>query len=88
MRVDRIAIETIGEALAGSDRPFVVTSGTALVNPGSLATEDMIPNVAAQHLPRRSEQASDAVAELGVRTSIVRLSPSVHGANDHALCRY
>src|ERR1700761_7297227 len=36
--VDRVAIETIGEALAGSDRPFIVTSGTALVNPGNLAT--------------------------------------------------
>src|SRR5438552_1629165 len=39
--VDRLAIETIGSTLAGSNRPFVVTSGTALVSPGSLATEEM-----------------------------------------------
>src|SRR5882757_9613427 len=41
--VDKTAIKTIGEVLAGSDRPLIVTSGTALVSPGRLATEDMIP---------------------------------------------
>ncbi|MCC8409113.1 SDR family oxidoreductase [Mucilaginibacter sp. UR6-1] len=79
--VDKIAIETIGEVLAGSDRPFVVTSGTALVNPGKLATEDIIPpfNPA---WPRASEQTADAVADKGVRAAVVRLSPSVHGDED------
>ncbi|RKR84924.1 nucleoside-diphosphate-sugar epimerase [Mucilaginibacter gracilis] len=81
--VDKAAIQTIGKVLAGSNRPFIVTSGTALVNPGSLATEDMTPNHEALHFPRRSEETSDAVAELGVRTSVVRLSPSVHGEGDH-----
>ena len=80
--VDRVAIATIGEVLAGSHRPFVVTSGVALVGPGVLATEDMIPNHDALHFPRRSEPASDAVADLGVCTSVVRLSPSVHGDGD------
>lgn len=80
--VDKIAIATIGQVLAGSNRPFVVTSGVALVNPGSLATEDMNPDHDALHFPRRSEPASDAVADLGVRTSVVRLSPSVHGDGD------
>src|SRR5215471_15101038 len=42
--VDRLAIETIGSTLAGSNRPFVVTSGTAFVRPGSLATENMASN--------------------------------------------
>jgi len=79
--VDKRAIETIGEVLAGSDRPFIVTSGTALVSPGKLATEDIIPpfNPA---WPRASEQAADAVAALGVRAAAIRLSPSVHGDED------
>lgn len=80
-KVDQTAIETIGEVLAGSNRPFIVTSGTALVSPGTLATEDMISpfNPA---WPRASEQTADAVAKLGVRTSAIRLSPSVHGDDD------
>lgn len=80
-QVDKTAIETIGEVLAGSNRPFVVTSGTALVSPGSLATEDIVPpfNPA---WPRASEQAKDAVAKLGVRAAAIRLSPSVHGDDD------
>ncbi len=80
-QVDKIAIETIGAVLAGSDRPFIVTSGTALVSPGKLATEDIIPpfNPA---WPRASEQTADAVASQGVRATSVRLSPSVHGDDD------
>jgi nucleoside-diphosphate-sugar epimerase len=81
---DRRAIEAIGEALAGSDRPFIVTSGTALVSPGKLATEDIIPSGSATSHPRTaSEEAADAVAKLGVRVSVLRLSPSVHGDGDH-----
>lgn len=79
--VDKIAIETIGEVLAGSNRPLIVTSGTALVSPGKLATEDIIPpfNPA---WPRASEHTADAVAMLGVRAAAIRLSPSVHGDDD------
>lgn len=79
--VDKKAITTIGEVLAGSNRPLIVTSGTALVSPGQLATEDIIPpfNPA---WPRASEQAADEVCRLGVRAAIVRLSPSVHGDDD------
>ena len=81
--VDRLAIEAIGNALAGSDRPLIVTSGTALVSPGKLATEDIIPDPHTSSFPRASEQAADAAAALGVRSSVVRLSPSVHGEGDH-----
>jgi nucleoside-diphosphate-sugar epimerase len=80
--VDRIAIGAIGAALAGSDRPFIVTSGTALVSPGRLATEDIIPAPGSSPHPRVSEEAADAVTPLGVRTSAIRLSPSVHGDGD------
>jgi len=75
--VDKVAIQTIGEALAGSGRPFIVTSGTALVSPGKLATEDIKPPVN-PGWPRASEQAGDAAG-----AASVRLSPSVHGDGDH-----
>jgi len=80
--IDRRAIEAIGEALAGSDRPFIVTSGTALIRPGILATEDMMHDSQSAS-PRVSEVAADAVAGKGVRVSVIRLSPSVHGHGDH-----
>jgi nucleoside-diphosphate-sugar epimerase len=78
---DRRAIETLGSAFAGSDRPLIVTSGTLLVQRhGSLATEvdATIPN-----FPRKSEEAALALAALGVRASVLRLPPSVHGNGDH-----
>ena len=78
---DRRAIETLGTALAGSDRPLVVTSGTLLLQrKGSLATEkdESDPN-----FPRKSETAGLALASQGVRVSVVRLPPSVHGDGDH-----
>lgn len=80
--VDQRAIEALGSVLVGSSRRMVVTSGTALVNPGHLATEDMVApfNPAA---PRASEAAADALALRGVRVSVVRPSPSVHGDGDH-----
>jgi nucleoside-diphosphate-sugar epimerase len=80
--VDRQAIETLGAALAGSDRPLIVTSGTALVSPGRLATEDIVPAFNPS-FPRASEHMADLVASRGVRASAVRLSPSVHGDGDH-----
>lgn len=81
--IDRKAIETLGEVLAGSSRPFVSTSGTALVNPGTLATEDMRSDPERTPFPRiASEIAVDEVASKGVNVSVIRLSPSVHGNGD------
>ena len=79
---DRHAIETIGDALAGSDRPFLVTSGLAGLPRGLASTEDdaPIPN----STPRApSEDVALALAGRGVRVGIVRLAPSVHDVGDH-----
>jgi len=73
--IDKQAIEALGSALIGSDRPLVVTSGTGMVfTPGRLTTEEDAPN---SPWPRVSEQAAASVAARGVRASVVRL-PQVH----------
>jgi nucleoside-diphosphate-sugar epimerase len=80
---DRLAIETLGSALAGSNRPLVITSGTGLVTraDGRPAAEDDAPT---STVPRiKSEEAANAVAARGVHVSVVRLPPSVHGDGDH-----
>ena len=77
--VDRRVIETLGAALAGSDRPLLITSGTGMANreAGRSATEEDAPEIS-HPIPRvASEQAAAAVAAKGVRVGVVRL-PQVH----------
>jgi nucleoside-diphosphate-sugar epimerase len=81
---DRRAIEALGAALAGSDRALIVSSGTLLVSPGRLATEEDGGSVTSKEIPRAAtEEAVRSLADRGVRVSVIRLSPSVHGDGDH-----
>jgi nucleoside-diphosphate-sugar epimerase len=86
---DRRAIEVLGSALEGADRPFVVTSGTlvAAVPPGRPATEDDAPT-ASSAMPRSaSEEAAVLRGQTGVRASVVRL-PQVHDRHKFGLVSY
>ncbi|WP_213814433.1 SDR family oxidoreductase [Glaciihabitans sp. dw_435] len=76
---DRLAIEAMGSALAGTDRPLVIASGVLGLNPGRLALETDGANLTPADAPRiAGAQATLALAGSGVRSSIVRLAPSVH----------
>ena len=77
---DRRAIEAIGAVLEGSDRPLLATSGVALLAPGRTATEADVPS---SDFPRKSEAATAALVERGIRATTIRLAPSVHGHGDH-----
>jgi nucleoside-diphosphate-sugar epimerase len=84
IRRDRAAIETIGRALAGSGKPFVSTSGTLVMPSGRVSSEDDAPDpesIAWFRIP--GEQACLAFADQGVRSSVVRLAPTVHGPGDY-----
>jgi nucleoside-diphosphate-sugar epimerase len=85
---DRRAIEALGDALTGSDRPLVITSGTGLGSrgPGQLATEDHF-DLNHQNPRKGSEVAGAAVAERGVNVSVVRL-PQVHDTVKQGLVTY
>jgi nucleoside-diphosphate-sugar epimerase len=81
---DRTAIAALVAALEGSGKPFVSTSGTALLAPGRLGTEQDAPSPDNPLGARASaEDTVLASAGRGVRASVVRLPPSVHGADDH-----
>jgi len=81
---DRRAVEVLTGALEGSGRPFVLTSGTALLAPGRVGTEAEAPAPgSAASLRAGAEETALAAAGRGVRASVVRLPPTVHGRGDH-----
>jgi len=83
--IDRRAVEALSAELAGTDRPLVITSGTALAAPGRVATEADRP---ASQVPRiASEEAADAAAAQGIRAMVVRL-PQVHDTVKQGLVSY
>ena len=79
---DREAIETFGEVFAGSDRPIVVTSGVGLLPRGETFREDSPSPPVMPAFPRASEQTAFALAERGLRASVVRLPRSTHGVGE------
>ncbi|MFC8391435.1 MULTISPECIES: SDR family oxidoreductase [unclassified Streptomyces] len=80
---DLRAIEALGDALAGTGKPLVVTSGTALFAFAGL--EDTLTEADALDTGPRvdAENAVVALAERGIRSSVVRLTPTVHSTLDH-----
>lgn len=79
---DLQAIEAIGAVLEGSGKPFVVTSGP-LTPQGRVGTEEDPADPASPATHRiASEVATLALAERGVRSSVLRLPPTVHGEGD------
>lgn len=83
--IDRRAINAIGNVIAGSNRPFIVTDGlpTTLGRP---ATEDDVPPDAS-FTPRKSEQTASEMVERGIQASVVRL-PQVHDQDKQGLVTY
>ncbi|HTG38850.1 SDR family oxidoreductase [Sphingomonas sp.] len=80
--LDRATIAMLGDALEGTDKPLLVTSGTPVL--GRIATEDDVAAQPHDAYPRASERAVADLIARGIRAGAVRLPPSVHGAGDHA----
>jgi nucleoside-diphosphate-sugar epimerase len=80
-RIDMRAVEVLGEALEGSGRPFMIASGVVALASGRAATEDDAPDPG---FPRSAAALHTiSLAERGVRSGVVRLTPTVHGKGDH-----
>jgi nucleoside-diphosphate-sugar epimerase len=83
---DRHAIAALGAGLEGSARPLIVTSGIGFgaPAPGQISTEEKAfltgPHV---HPRKASEEAAAALSARGIRVSVMRLPPTVHGEGDH-----
>jgi nucleoside-diphosphate-sugar epimerase len=86
---DREAVEVFGDALAGSDRPFVIASGLLGLAPGRIATEtdgqtsDPDAPASGPSVRHATAQFTAALGSRGVRSSVLRLPPTVHGDGDN-----
>ena len=81
---ERRAVEAMGDALAGSHRPLIGTTGTGMLTPGRPGTEDDRADPSSHVSPRVAMEAMTIeLATRGVRSAVVRLPPTVHGDGDH-----
>ncbi len=88
-RAERAAVETLAEALAGSDRPFVLAAGVAGLAQGRPGTEaDPSPAVGPDSPRGGSENLALDYVDRGVRTISARFAPTVHGVRDHGFIAY
>lgn len=78
------ALDAMGAALVGTDKPFVITSGAALGLHGDISLESYVPTAATHPFPRViTEQTAAHLAAAGGKVSVLRLAISTHGAGDH-----
>src|ERR1700710_412795 len=88
-KAEREAVETIGEALAGSNRPFLLASGVAGAVPNrSLTEEDASPFHGLESPRGGSENRALEFVEQGVGAVSVRFAPTVHGAGDKGFVKF
>lgn len=81
---DRLVIQAFGDALSGTQKPLVITSGIGLLRSEGLITENDMLAVSSDVVPRAaSEEAASIVAAKGINVYTVRLPPTVHGKGDH-----
>jgi nucleoside-diphosphate-sugar epimerase len=87
-RAERAAVQTISDALEGTDRPFLLAAGLALVTPGRVATEADRSDAHGVDSPRGgAENLALSYADRGVRVVSARFAPTVHGEGDHGFIR-
>lgn len=85
-RVDAEAIAAMGEVLKGTNKPLIVTAGTAGLDPNHILTEnDMGFEGVEKIMPRQSEFLARQLIETGVNANVVRLAPSVHGNGGYGI---
>jgi nucleoside-diphosphate-sugar epimerase len=83
-RAERAAVDTIGETLVGTDRPFVLASGLGGLTPGRILVETDRSSYVGPDSPRGgSENLALDYVDRGVRTIAARFAPTVHGIGDH-----
>jgi nucleoside-diphosphate-sugar epimerase len=83
-RTERAALDTFGDVLEGSGRPFLFAAGIAGIAPGRVVTESDASPLQGPDAPRGGgEHLALSFAERGIRPVSLRFSPTVHGVGDH-----
>jgi nucleoside-diphosphate-sugar epimerase len=81
---ERAAVQAIGDALAGTDRPFLLASGVGMLAPGKAATENDASPFHGPDSPRGgAESLAFDFVDRGVHSVSLRFPPTVHGTADH-----